>query len=720
MKTRIVIVVCFAVCSLALSACRGGDSSIVPHDSAPAKVNSIAPHKTVAAASMNWQDVGPVFLRGNASYPTGRSGKLQAFATTGGASPLYYVAGGFGRGQEIATDAGVFRSADLGNTWTRVDRGLSDTVVNDVWASPKKPGVVLAATEFGGIFRSVDAGEHWSNVDSTPDATNFAFTGSQLYVTDETGIKVSADRGATWRLAEVTQAPANAIAYGGGALYAGDVANNVYALNNGHWHSVTKIAASGNNMGVHAIAIDPLNPQKVYVTLNAIITTGKTAATAGSQQLHDSSDGGSTWRLTPVPSNFYGEQMLSMGAVDPQTVYVGAEFRGLSSTNGGNTWQPVPSTGDQRGLYLYQNGSVNACFVPSDQGLFYFSTCGNEATLTSLTQGISNNYVTAFAVAGNTIMAALQDFTYAASTDGGSLWFKPPFSGASQLVHENGDAAINPRYPRFCYSLTARGYDFSKDGCNSFASDETLSNGGGKPSGDDIAFDPQHGSRVYIIASQNSGPSQIFFSDNAGQSMKPSGWPLTDPSKIYVDPTDGQHIFVSEIAGGIPRLALTRTGAPPFKVARGLAYPAAVAVDPAQPSIVLAADTSANLYRSSDGGNSFRLLRAKLPGRSTLHVDRRRAAIIGLHGEDEGGSGGGQATTTYPTHLRFSGGNKPFVVLTTLHGAWLSPDAGSTWQRLDTGGATISHIFSDAQWVGGALYLSTYGQGIIKTSEPLQ
>jgi hypothetical protein len=65
-----------------------------------------------------------------------------------------------------------------------------------------------------------------------------------------------------------------------------------------------------------------------------------------------------------------------------------------------------------------------------------------------------------------------------------------------------------------------------------------------------------------------------------------------------------------------------------------------------------------------------------------------------------------------------SGNTVPLVVLTTRFGAYASADIGTTWKRLD--GGTIAHDFIGVAWDEGYVYLASFGQGILKSSAPLQ
>lgn len=59
----------------------------------------------------------------------------------------------------VATRDGLFQSADGGESWKGVGKGLRNMAA--VTVNPKRPTEVFAATEDGVIHRSTDAGKTW-------------------------------------------------------------------------------------------------------------------------------------------------------------------------------------------------------------------------------------------------------------------------------------------------------------------------------------------------------------------------------------------------------------------------------------------------------------------------------------------------------------------------------------------------------------------------------
>ena len=60
---------------------------------------------------------------------------------------------------------GLFRSADDGASWERVEAGLTADAFRCIGADPARPGALIAGTEPARLFRSADAGASWEELD---------------------------------------------------------------------------------------------------------------------------------------------------------------------------------------------------------------------------------------------------------------------------------------------------------------------------------------------------------------------------------------------------------------------------------------------------------------------------------------------------------------------------------------------------------------------------
>ena len=86
-----------------------------------------------------------------------------------------------------ATEGGVYRSTDSGDTWTRLQGGLPDGLVGKtaVTVSPANPDRVWVLIEApdgnGGVYRSDDAGETWDQVNTNRNLQQRAWYYTHIY-----------------------------------------------------------------------------------------------------------------------------------------------------------------------------------------------------------------------------------------------------------------------------------------------------------------------------------------------------------------------------------------------------------------------------------------------------------------------------------------------------------------------------------------------------------
>jgi photosystem II stability/assembly factor-like uncharacterized protein len=100
----------------------------------------------------------------------------------------------------IDATSGFAVSADLGDTWTAANDGLTDRSVTTAAVDPLLGNVVLAATP-SGVFRTDNGGESWERTGLALAATAFAFdtlSPGVAYAGTGVGVFRTADGGATW------------------------------------------------------------------------------------------------------------------------------------------------------------------------------------------------------------------------------------------------------------------------------------------------------------------------------------------------------------------------------------------------------------------------------------------------------------------------------------------------------------------------------------------
>jgi hypothetical protein len=724
-----------------LAACRAGSGM----NSLPLASQATAGGGATSNAVV-FEPIGPTDM--SDGFPT--SGKVNAVAVDPENSKIIYTASGRGTGLETYSSAGIYATTNGGESWTSVENGLTDSsgvssVVNSLWLDPSNPSTLLAATEYNGIYQSTNSGSSWTNVFPTAQATQFASFGDALYATDDAGILTSTNDGATWSVqlkgTKRRYPTAFGVAQGsnGDAFYAGMSNGDIFSFSNGAWTKVGRLpftketGTDGSTRVVHQIAVDPLVPTTVYASSND---------GSWDQNLFASVNGGKTWTAV-LQGTYYdyglGTQALAFSVVHPHQLYVGEDGDFYYIPGNGSSNPPITQAAnlkviDLRDIWTSANGSDDACWIASDQGLDYEPTCSSgNYNDTVVSASVATGLARRFTVSpnGQTLMVSLQDFDSHLTTNGGSSWT------ANFNLYEDGFNELRPGDPSICYAYDeASGLTISTNGCVTY-SELNSSIFPSRIMTTPIAFDPKNAMTMYftsgpISAPGISGPKGIYETTNGGTTISKLSWPFTWPGAVVVDPNNGSHILVCDLNTGTSSLSVTTDGGTTWTKSTGVPgtqFWYAMAISPVDGKTVLATsvDKSNNVFvlRSNDGGAAFKriatvvnapLIRGHFDRREQLHVQP------GVKTRDRDDVSKSPAFVYSPAReIQYNPSvskGVADVVVTTLRGAYVSTDNGTKWQRLDD--ATIAHSFWGIRWLNGYLYLGSDGQGVLRSTTPLQ
>ena len=629
-----------------------------------------------STVNFNWVNPGPVNPIGGIA---GRSGKLQAFAWEPSHPLVMYAGGGIGSGNEgPATEAGVFKTTDGGNSWAPANQGLLDTTVNVLWIDQSNPTVLLAGTEFGGLFRSADGAGSWTQV--LPDASVSAIVsvpGAMIAGTGS-GFEFSNDDGITWTLLQHTVTGVRCMAVSGSDIIAGLDGGDV--LWKGPSDSAWRTVVQNSQLTIWDIAIDPVDPTVAYYargyggTPNVVFRT---------------MDRGVSWHNINAPTSTNGgfSQTLAVRPVD-RAILVSGQGMLYQSLDFGATWTQLNCPWDSRKIFLLPGSS--GMVMGSDHGLHWSNDGGY--TWRDLTSNISANILYSVAVSGQTILASAQDFGPFVSSDGGKTWSSP-----SGPLAESGGVAINPGDPTHCYAFTNANLAVSVDGCLTFqtVAGPTWQNYVGAPNQNLITVDPHNLSNVYVGASDG-----VWFSGNWGLTFKRLAWPITQISNVVFDPQDPAAIYVCATGGFYQSLnggtTWTKLSLPTSS------SPYVATVSPVDENVLLVALSDGagrqqgGVLRSMNRGLTFAFANQGLSTANfNLGVDQQSIAF----------------SPAPPA------GTVPVVALATTGGIYASADLGSTWQNI--GANATPQVFSNVHWDRGYLWASTYGQGVLRSDQPI-
>jgi hypothetical protein len=246
-----------------------------------------------------------------------------------------------------------------------------------------------------------------------------------------------------------------------------------------------------------------------------------------------------------------------------------------------------------------------------------------------------------------------------------------------------------------------------------------------------IGFAPGHPLTMYLLSGSvflpqgyTDSPKGAYKSTDGGATTSRLAWPFTAPGAIAIDQRDGQHILIGDLSNsGRSSISVTGDGGKSWTKSSGV--PAtqfwyALAISPVSGATVLASsvDKMNNVFilRSTDGGRTFKRVA------SVVNAPLVRARIDAhRHVNDDGASQPPDYLYSPEREILYNeDATKGIsdVAITTLRGAFISTDNGSKWQRLDE--ALVAHSFWGIRWLKGYLYLASDGQGIVRSTTPLQ
>jgi photosystem II stability/assembly factor-like uncharacterized protein len=275
------------------------------------------------------------------------------------------------------TPVPLFRSTDGGASWVELPAVVN---VHDLAALPD--GTLLAATDFG-IARSVDRGETWSPPlpttaatlappgDAVADLLVSTTAPGTLFAAGSAGVWKSVDGGASWQISSH-----GITALGVSSLIAAPVGPDTVIAVAGN--SVYRSADQGDSwarvhsevQGPQPLVIEALDPRRPR-TMYGIGFDGQ------ADLVLKSTNGGRAWSVKPIPYTCGGDSICSVTitafALDPDhpdTVFVAGSyffhFVGagdflLQSDDGAATWRNLPALHDLQALAVApgRNGALH-------------------------------------------------------------------------------------------------------------------------------------------------------------------------------------------------------------------------------------------------------------------------------------------------------------------------------------------------------------------------
>ena len=238
---------------------------------------------------------------------------------------------------------GIFRTEDGGKTWGRSDAGIFEYVLEDITAHLTRPSEVWAGQQASrGLYRSRDAGQTWSLTPSLlthypmrlvffPDDPNKAASTSSH---SGEAFGITYDSGVNWEVSSER-------------TFHDSLATGI---------SLYDSEQREGNLHLHGLAIDPSNPQVIYVGSHHDPSEFSTKPLSGSH-IFKSTDGGNTWIEWDNDYPHAVETSIHEIRIDPQdsrVVYLGTTE--LESVTGNGIWKSTDAGGS---WFRANNGMPN-------------------------------------------------------------------------------------------------------------------------------------------------------------------------------------------------------------------------------------------------------------------------------------------------------------------------------------------------------------------------
>ena len=457
-----------------------------------------------------------------------------------------------------ATADGIYRSDDLGRTWTQLRsavflRGRAQNqyfAFDPTGATSQGSQVIYAVTHDVGLLRTTNGGGDWTDVSPSGALSGAIYNAiirhpvsGDLWLAADEGLWFSSNDALTWT--EITRPATGPVS--GIAVHPADPLKAYIALGaSGVWVTVDggenwrELANGLPSLTWARLAISPVNPDIIYVD----------ADKAGGDFPYFSNDAGASWqRPVQREEGFFGVgHYFSEGLVShPTDALTAFSLYPLRKTiDGGKTWSIVGNgvSGARRG----EAGQSAIAFRPDDpkKMMFFHTDWGSSLTEDS---GDTWTYVPAPSQAGNTetqpggaydprpsskrVVSAVggwYDQSLAISQDDGATW-----TVLAGTVDDYKYFAWHPQSQDVIYAGTTTAGLRSDDAGDTW-----------NPISRPIrAMYPGNGDIIYALNSVSSWQFEVMRSNNRGDTWSRVGSVLSGAVRdIAVDPQNPDRLYV--------------------------------------------------------------------------------------------------------------------------------------------------------------------------------
>jgi photosystem II stability/assembly factor-like uncharacterized protein len=282
---------------------------------------------------------------------------------------------------------GIYRSADGGETWTRVNL---DQLVEKLEIDQRDPLTLYAIASGGQLYGSTDRGTTW---------TRIAIGGLGWNGREPTGFSKSIP---VWSVAVDPKEP--------GVLHAGHSGASVSTSRDGGatWSSsqFDYYCSDFCAESITTLALDPSSPSTIYAGIDADYDY------PGFAELFKSTDGGTTWKQSDTGLVLWSSvYSIAVDPQDSQRVFAGTNAGSYLSLDGGLVWKQVSASVSRAMAFDPWNRQVAYAGTEKD-GVLRSTNSGS--TWSFFSSGLPNAAVLSLAVdrARGLLLAGTRDGVY--------------------------------------------------------------------------------------------------------------------------------------------------------------------------------------------------------------------------------------------------------------------------------------------------------------------
>ncbi|MGQ8367334.1 WD40/YVTN/BNR-like repeat-containing protein [Glaciecola sp. 1036] len=550
--------------------------------------------------------------------------------------------------------------------------------VFDLISHPIMADIIYAGAERTGVWKSTGFGSEWMQKSKgmVPTLINdIAQTAGEnpiLYTATSSGVYISRDNGTTWRTYSDTATPRHATTVALNTAtdlvaYYGTEAGEIYSTFDGGESFFLRWP--GNGKPIKDIAVAP------FYNIYAITSDG---------QVLSSSDGGSNFFPLEAAAGFNATQIV-IDPIMPWVAYLSTADNGIfKTTTRGLEWEEINTGVDIPYIFSIDIDSEDPDLLYAGTVDGLFKTTDGGTNWVYLNEGLPEGFVNRVKISpsdSKVIYANIDETSVYKSSDGGQNWEIHYESDENSIAlpilpdRSNLDTIYLGDYQTGLKKTIDDGESWTNinDGLTLFV--RTL------------ATTPLEPDTLYA-GSLSAG---IFKSTDAAETWSPMGLQERNIFKVLVDPSDSNTVYAGTSLG------LTRStngGLDWQDLGQKLDFVFQVQVDNTDPDIIYLTGLAGFISKSTDGGQSWRLLETDLPNANILAIaqDPVSGAIYvapereGIYKSEDGGETwtatnnslyGDQVTTIVIDD------NSNIYVGTQKKGIFVSTNQGQEWIQQD-------------------------------------